>query len=186
MDSLGLPIAFGKATLPPKPSEPQAESSKLASTRGETSTRGSRGVVGGGKRKRGRGGSQIVSAEQQAADEEAARVNLISGTTVPLVIEGLTRQRASYTARQPLPPQESCEFGSQRAHQPPNQSIQRGRGGIRGGRLGGHDGRGGNGEYNGSGGGQSRDRGFYKESFAEDPWKEILKDRAMQRATSRP
>jgi hypothetical protein len=57
MDSLGLPLSFGKHTSPaessntapsPQPSEP--------STRGETAGRGSRGIVGGGKRKRGRGG----------------------------------------------------------------------------------------------------------------------------------
>lgn len=57
MEELGLPMAFGKqtakpASLPPKPPPP-------TQTRGEPGQRGSRGVVGGSKRRRGGRGGHI-------------------------------------------------------------------------------------------------------------------------------
>ena len=47
MDSLGLPIAFGKH-------QTSESTAKKPAARGGSSGRGERGVVGGGKRKRGR------------------------------------------------------------------------------------------------------------------------------------
>jgi hypothetical protein len=52
MDELGLPVAFGKPTAPVKEA--------AAPARGGSSSRGERGVVGGGKKsKRGRGGASV-------------------------------------------------------------------------------------------------------------------------------
>jgi hypothetical protein len=49
MDDLGLPIAFGK------PQQQAKEGGESRPARGGSSSRGDRGVVGGGKKKRGRG-----------------------------------------------------------------------------------------------------------------------------------
>jgi len=54
MDDLGLPIAFGKP-------QPQAREGGEKPARGGSSSRGDRGVVGGGKKKRGRGAAPAES-----------------------------------------------------------------------------------------------------------------------------
>jgi len=60
MDALGLPMSFGKRQV--NQPEPVAGSSEPAAARGDASGRGSRGVVGGGKRNRGRGRGGSVHA----------------------------------------------------------------------------------------------------------------------------
>lgn len=63
MDALGLPVSFGKsAGLPPKPSK-QQNAAAGPSRGGDGGGRGSRGVVGAGKKGRGRGRGGVVIAE---------------------------------------------------------------------------------------------------------------------------
>jgi hypothetical protein len=64
MDNLGLPIAFGK--------QQASESTSNKPARGGSSGRGDRGVVGGGKRKRGRG------AETESRPESVAREPVVT------------------------------------------------------------------------------------------------------------
>lgn len=71
MEELGLPMAFGKqtakpASLPRKPPPP-------TQTRGEPGQRGSRGVVGGSKRRRGRGGHIPYNASGANAQPVSSR-----------------------------------------------------------------------------------------------------------------
>lgn len=55
----GLPMAFGKQGQSSSVAGPsQSAGSSTGGERGESSGRGSRGVVGGGKRSRGRGGGR--------------------------------------------------------------------------------------------------------------------------------
>lgn len=54
MDAFGLPMSFGKQSNQSEAPD-QDQSVKEQPQRGESSGRGSRGIVGGGKRKRGRG-----------------------------------------------------------------------------------------------------------------------------------
>lgn len=73
MDHLGLPIAFGKP-------QPQARDESKP-TRGGSSSRGDRGVVGGGKKNRGRGAASTESRpiEWPRAENLASQYDAFNG-----------------------------------------------------------------------------------------------------------
>ncbi|KAK1926723.1 hypothetical protein DB88DRAFT_178464 [Papiliotrema laurentii] len=171
MDSLGLPLSFGKHTSPaqssntapyPQPSEP--------STRGETAGRGSRGIVGGGKRKRGRGGpnanqdggwpdrsNQMEDTQRRPAPAPPAAYGHASNPNL-----------VALNSHPSLPPTPDFAFSTHRG------APARGRRGGHGGSRGGGPGRQ---AHSGNGSGHE---GFFRESFCEDPWKELMEARARR------
>ena len=77
MEGLGLPMAFGKKELPSKPESSIASSSTIQ--RGGPAGRGDRGVVGGGKKIRGRGrgsgaNSFVVASREDGGLNEGVKV----------------------------------------------------------------------------------------------------------------
>ncbi|WWC99831.1 hypothetical protein V866_006739 [Kwoniella sp. B9012] len=157
----GLPTSFGKQTpsLPSKP--PPAQST----SRGGHTGRGSRGLAGGRKRGndrgRGRGGASSGGDHGNHAygDEIEYGQSGFNGGT-----------------KRPHPPSPNDSPSSSNRNAPPNYRqnqpfSNRGSGGRGRGRGGGprmHN-------DQGQGGGE---RGFWKDSFMEDPWKELEEQRS--------
>ncbi|WVR06015.1 hypothetical protein IAU60_003043 [Kwoniella sp. DSM 27419] len=179
MDDFCLPMAFGKkAGLPPKPSaaeKPAPIAVLPQQPRGETGGRGARGVVGGGKKSRGRGrggmrdagwGQRIASTDASSSvpasiDEQGSSPALKSGTKrpgPPSPGHGVPQDDASSPFRST-----PAQFGRGEAG--------RGRGGRGGGTRGGGQ----------DGSRENVERGFFKQSFCEDPWKELEERRARSR-----
>ncbi|WVW82452.1 hypothetical protein I302_104462 [Kwoniella bestiolae CBS 10118] len=157
----GLPVSFGKQapSLPTKP--PPAQST----SRGGHSGRGPRGVVGGGKRNnRGRGGGGGMG---NGGGDQGYMPG--DGT-------GIGQAGFHGGTKRPHPPSPNDSSFSSNRNIPPNfrqdQSFSNGGRGGRG-RGGGprtqHD--------HGHGG----ERGFWKDSFMEDPWKQLEKQRARSK-----
>ncbi|WWD17748.1 hypothetical protein CI109_102189 [Kwoniella shandongensis] len=177
MDEHGLPIAFGKQSkngaLPAKPDT-------QSTTRGEGGGRGSRGAVGGGKRGRGRG--RGGSGGYDIPRNFASGSNSIVGSGP----RDFAQDNLNIGVKRPHPPSSPSDqpHSNSGSSVPPPHFRQfdqsRGRGGPRG-RGGGGGGRG-RGGLSGHGAGQGRenDQGYFKESFCEDPWKELLARRGLK------
>ncbi|WWC86397.1 uncharacterized protein L201_001273 [Kwoniella dendrophila CBS 6074] len=162
LEASGLPMSFGKQT-PSLPTKPSGQSDN----RGESSGRGYRGIVGGGKRNRGRGRGGMHGGAYHGGPEG-------NPNGVPV---GPPQSGFAGGLKRPHPTSPNDNTSSSHQNVPPNfrhnqpfsnRGAGRGRGG--GPRI--HQGDG-----NGRNGG---DRGFWKDSFLEDPWKELEDKRARK------
>ena len=180
MEALGLPASFGKpsaaATPPSNPGNADGSSS-----RGGPPGRGPRGVVGGGKRGRGKGRGGL-QARSEAQTEIAGQPEALN--------EGI-KVSASYHPSPRLMPQRphpsSAKSGRISDSGWGGRQEALARGDFRGGGGGGGEGRGGSSRGRGDFGAKhDRQReprpraegdaitGFYMDSFVEDPWKSLL------------
>lgn len=92
MEDLGLPLAFGKPQQ--QPQQPQQEASTHAlppkpEPRAEPGQRGPRGIVGGGKRRRGRGFAGTgANAERMQSKDDSNSAELNAGVKVSITGPG--------------------------------------------------------------------------------------------------
>ncbi|OCF41593.1 hypothetical protein I317_04605 [Kwoniella heveanensis CBS 569] len=191
--AFGLPMAFGKQQQPAASTSTSSSSTQLPSKppaqRGGHTGRESRGNDGRERgRGRGRGGFGQGSGPGEMSIGDGPRNH-------PAFNNGVKRPDppspgdATTSLNQNIPPhhrnQQQSFPASDRGWSDRGRDRGRGRGGGgdggrgrgRGGGRGGFGGHGSQGDHGGGGGG-----GFYKDSFAEDPWKELEAQRARQKS----
>ncbi|RXK36518.1 hypothetical protein M231_06240 [Tremella mesenterica] len=175
MDSLGLPISFGKqSSLPSKPPHP---SGPAVARRGDSSSRGPRGAVGVGRQNRGRGrGSEFHDAQRRDTGWPSNAEHLNGNFKRPHPSSDSPGRMPSGL---PIRPENQLHSGGR--GQGPVRGRGRGGNGPRGGRGGQSGSRGGPDHQAGGNSHQGEEQGYFKESMCEDPWKELLEERARRR-----